>query len=304
MGRRLAALVVVVAPVALLATAVSSAAPPVPEQPPKTTSPPNPSATVATTVWPTTSTAGPQPPTTSGPVTSTVDAAAVPTTASTTITFDGFTFLRNFYNLLAVDPFAAAELAEATALGSDAYAFVLHEAGVAIAIYNNTSVQLPGYTVTDNGTTVSVCRDDATCESFGDFRIAGVLLDTFSIDGQPLSDRASTFERPTTVETLTIDGNYAVRRPRDEVLSVVVLLAAEGGGTTFVWERASYVDVAGRQFAIDPATSQFLPRLEDGEFNVAHLTFAGAQHGGQVVIPITNDLTRVATTIRIPVTLR
>jgi hypothetical protein len=191
-----------------------------------------------------------------------------------------------------------------TALGSDAYAFVLHEAGAAIAIYNNTTVPLPEYTVTDDGATVSVCRDGAACESFSDFRIAGVLLDTFSIDGQPLAGRASAFERPTTVETLTVDGSYAVRRPRDEVLSVVVLVAAEGGGTSFFWERATYVDLAGQQFAVDPATSQFLPRLEDGQFNVAHLTFAGAQHGGQVEIPITNDLTRVATTIRIPVTLR
>jgi hypothetical protein len=163
---------------------------------------------------------------------------------------------------------------------------------------------LPNYTVTDNGATVSVCNDAGACDSFGDFRIAGVLLDTFSIDGQPLAERVSAFERPTTVEALTVDASYALRRPRDEALSVVVLLGSEGGGTTFFWERASYVDIAGNPFAIDPAASQYPARLEDGQFTVAHATFAGAQHGGQLEIPITTDLTRVATTIRIPVTLR
>ena len=109
----------------------------------------------------------------------------------------------DFYGQLAVDPFAAANVAEMTAPGSDAYAFVLHEAGVAIAIYNNTTVPLPNYTVTDNGATVSVCNDADECDSFGDFRIAGVALDTFSIDGQPMAERVSAFERPTTVEALT-----------------------------------------------------------------------------------------------------
>ncbi len=130
---------------------------------------------------------------------------------------------------------------------------MLHEAGVAIAIYNNTTLPLPNYTVTDNGATVSVCNDAGACDSFGDFRIAGVLLDTFSIDGQPLAERVSAFERPTTVEALTVDASYALRRPRDEALSVVVLLGSEGGGTTFFWERASYVDIAGSPFADRPS---------------------------------------------------
>jgi hypothetical protein len=280
MLRRLGPIALAVASVSTLAVAAPSAARPSPEQPPKTT--------VGVTELPPTTTIGP----------------AVPTSATAPITFDGYTFLRNFYSQLAVDPFAAANVAETTAPGSDAYAFVLHEAGAAIAVYNHTALPLPNYTVTDNGATVSVCGDGGACDSFGDFRIAGVLLDTFSIDGQPLAERVSAFERPTTVEAVTIDASYALRRPRDEALSIVVLLGSEGGGTTFFWERASYVDIAGNAFAIDPAASQYPARLEDGQLTVAHVVFAGAQHGGQLEIPITTDLTRVATTIRIPVTLR
>jgi hypothetical protein len=265
MRRRLATIALAAAPVATIVGAATSAAQSAPEQPPTTT------------------------------------VAAGPTAP---ITFDGYTFLDNFYRQLAVDPFAAASVAETTAPGSDAYAFVLHEAGAAIAIYNNTAAPLPNYTVTDDDAAVSVCDDAGACDSFGDFRIAGVALDTFSIDGQPLAQRVSAFERPTTVEALTVDGTYALRRPRDDALSVVVLLGSEGGGTTFVWERASYVDLAGNPFAIDPAASQYPERIEDGQFTVAHVTFAGAEHGGQLEIPITTDLTRVATTIRIPVTLR
>jgi hypothetical protein len=300
MGRRLATIALAVAPAAMVVGAAASAAQPTPEQPPKTTIPAGP----ATTLWPTTSIVGATPSTgvIAGP--STTVAPAVPTSATAPITFDGYTFLRNFYSELAVDPFGAAEDAEMTALGSDAYAFVLHEAGTAIAVYNNTTIPLPNYTVTDNGDAVEVCSDAGACDTFGDFRIAGVLLDTFSIDGQPLAERVSAFERPTTVEALTIDASYALRRPRDEALSVVVLLGSEGGGTTFFWDRARYVDIAGTPFAIDAAASQYPTRLEDGQFTVAHATFAGALHGGQLEVPITTDLTRVATTIRIPVTLR
>jgi hypothetical protein len=299
MRRRLATIALAVAPVATIAGAASSAAQPTPEQPPKTTVVAGPT----TTLWPATSIVEAAPSTGVGPAPSTTVGPAVPTSATAPVTFDGYTVLDNFYSQLAVDPFAAANVAEMTAPGSDAYAFVLHEAGAAIALYNNTTVPLPNYTVTD-GATVSVCNDAGACDSFGDFRIAGVALDTLSIDGQPLAQRVSAFERPTTVEALTVDGSYALRRPRDEALSVVVLLGSEGGGTTFFWEQASYVDIGGSPFAIDPAASQYPKRIEDGQFTVAHVTFPGAQHGGQLEIPITTDLTRVATTIRIPVTLR
>jgi hypothetical protein len=300
MRRRLATIALAAAPVATMAGAAVGAAQPAPEQPPKTTV----AAGSATTVWPTTSTVAAVPSTGLGPAPSTSIAPVTPTSATAPVTFDGYTFLDDFYSQLAVDPFAAASVAETMAPESDAYAFVLHEAGAAIAIYQNTTVPLPNYTVTDNGATVSVCDDPGGCDSFGDFRIAGVALDTFSIDGEPLAQRVSAFERPTTVEALTIDGSYALRRPRDEALSVVVLVGSEGGGTTFVWEQASYVDLAGTPFAIDPGASQYPTRLEDGQVTVAHVTFPGAAHGGQLEIPITTDLTRVATTIRIPVTLR
>ena len=178
---------------------------------------------------------------------------------------------------------------------------MLHEAVVAIAIFGHTTAPLPSYTVVADGPAVAVCRDDGACESFSDFVLVGAALDTFAIDGQPMAQRASAYERQTTVEALTIEASYAVRRPRDELLSVVLLLAAEGGGTTFGWEQASYVDATGRQYPIDVANSHVPARLEDGEFDVAHVSFPGAQHGGQLVIPITTDLTGVATTIRIPV---
>ncbi|HET9667298.1 MAG TPA: hypothetical protein VFP09_11095, partial [Desertimonas sp.] len=224
-----------------------------------------------------------------------------PTTAPSATSFDGFTFLRDFYRRLAFDPFAAAEVAEATTLGSTANSFMLHEVVVAIAILGHTTAPLPSYTVVADGPAVAVCRDDGACETFSDFVLVGTALDTFAIDGQPMAQRASAYERPTTVETLTIDSSYAVRRPRDELLSVVVLLAAEGGGTTFGWDQASYVDATGLQHPVDAVNSQFPGRLEDGDFAVAHVSFPGAQHGGQVVIPITTDLTGVATTIRVPV---
>ena len=51
-------------------------------------------------------------------------------------------------------------------------------------------------------------------------------------------------------------------------------------------------------------TSQYPVRIEDGDVDVAHVSFAGAQHGGQLVIPITTDQTGVATTIRIPIVVR
>ena len=44
--------------------------------------------------------------------------------------------------------------------------------------------------------------------------------------------------------------------------------------------------------------------MEDGGLDVAHVSFVGAQHGGQLVIPITTDQTGVATTIRIPIIVR
>jgi hypothetical protein len=300
MRRRLATIALAGAPFAAAAGVAAGAPPPPSALPPKTTVPSGP----ATTVWPTTSVAGAAPPTSVGALPTTGTGSAVPTSATAPITFDGYTFLDNFYAQLAVDPFAAARVAETTAPGSDAYAFVLHEAGVAIAIYNNTALPLPNYTVADDGATVKVCDDAGECDTFGDFRIAGARLDTFSIDGQPVAERVSSFERPTTVEAVTVDASYALRRPRDDALSVVVLLGSEGGGTNFFWERASYVDLAGSPFAIDQAASQYPARLEDGEFTVAHATFPGAPHGGQLEVPITTDLTRVATTIRIPVTLR
>jgi hypothetical protein len=93
-----------------------------------------------------------------------------------------------------------------------------------------------------------------------------------------------------------------VRRPSDEHLSVVVLLQAAGGAVSFDWPAATYIDVTGRQFPVDQAASQYPSRMADGDFDIAHVSFAGANHGGQLTIPITTDITGAPTTIRIPVT--
>ena len=171
--------------------------------------------------------------------------------------FDGFTLLRDFYGRLGVDPFSAAELVDQAAPGSTAEAFLYHEVGVAIAIFDHTSAPLPAYTVTQTGPAVSVCRDDGVCETFGDFVAVAGALDTFTLDGQPMDDRAGSYQRLTTVEALTLDASFGVRRPRDELLSVVALLTAEGGGTTFAWEQTAYVDATGQQLPIDVATSLY-----------------------------------------------
>jgi hypothetical protein len=313
MGRRLAAGTLFVASVWLVVGVVSTSSAAPTDGPAKTTTPaiPAPSTTVIEavappTLWPSTSVSASS--TTQSPELSTTTdfpppstSLPPPTTAPPATSFDGFTFLRDFYGRLAFDPFAAAEVADRTAPGSTANAFMLHEVVVAIAILGHTTAPLPSYSVVADGPAVAVCRDDGACESFSDFVLVGPALDTFAVDGQPIAQRASAYERPTTVETLTIEASYAVRRPRDEVLSVVALLATEGGGTTFGWDQASYVDATGRQYPVDAVNSQFPARLEDGDFAVSHVSFPGAQHGGQVVVPMTTDLTGVATTIRVPV---
>ena len=310
MGRRLAVAALFVAAGGAVALSVSTSSQATTSPPVKTTTPP-PGTTVApsTTLWPATTAVptstlvAPQT-TTFPPQTTDLPTQTTSFPPPTAATFDAFTLLRDFYGQLAVDPFVAADHIEQTARGSAAEAFLFHEVGVAIAIFGNTSAPLPAYTVTANGPAVSVCRDDGVCESFSDFIVDGALLDTFSIDGQPMDQRISGYERPTTVEALTIDAAFAVRRPRDELLSVVVLLTAAGGGTTFAWEQAMYVDASGRQYPVDQPTSQYPVRIEDGDLDVAHVSFAGAQHGGQLVIPITTDQTGVATTIRIPIIVR
>ena len=59
--------------------------------------------------------------------------------------------------------------------------------------------------MTANGPAVSICRNDGACEVFSDFVLAGGLLDTFSVDGQPIDQWTSEYERRTTAEALTID---------------------------------------------------------------------------------------------------
>jgi hypothetical protein len=318
MGRRSGTGAILVASAGLLVTAASTRAQAEIGSPSKTTTPaagapvttalPDVTTAPPTTVWPSTTTAVVTPTSSTsiaGPPTSIAGPATmVPTTIPATTPFDAFSFLSEFYRQLGIDPFTAAELGEQTALGSSADAFVFHEAGVAISILGHTSAPLPAYTVTAADPAVNVCRDDGRCEMFSDFVLANSLLTSFSLDGVPMIDRVSSFERETTVEALTIEASFAVRRPSDDLLSVVVLLAAAGGGITFGWEQTTYLDASGRQYPIDAVASQFPARMEDGDFDVAHVSFAGAQHGGQLVVPITTDVTGVATTIRIPVVVR
>src|SRR5262245_23343687 len=115
MGRRLATIALAVAPLAAVVGVAAGAAPASSEQPPKTTAPSGP----ARTLWPTASIANAAPSTTGvAPPPSTTTGAPVPTGAPAPITFDGYTFLNNFYGQLALDPFAAARMADTTAPGS------------------------------------------------------------------------------------------------------------------------------------------------------------------------------------------
>ena len=164
------------------------------------------------TVWPSTTTDSatttlPGPATTSAN-TSTSTGFPPPTTAFPGVpNFDAATFLSDFYAGLAVDPFVTSELADQNAVvGSPAFAFLYHEVGVAGSIDVFTDLQLPEYTVTANGPAVNVCRDDGRCESFSDFVLARGLLESFSVDGQPIAEWTSEYARRTTVESLTIDG--------------------------------------------------------------------------------------------------
>ena len=237
---------------------------------------------------------------TTGPL---VPATVFPPTSTPLVAFDALTFFTDFYRQLATDPFIAADMLEQAVLGSPAEAFLFHEVGVAIAIFGNTDAPLPTYTVTASGADVRVCRPDGTCETLGGFVTEAGRLDTFTIDAVPIAERTGAYDRQTTVEALTVNASFSVRRPSDDVLSVVVLVESNGGTTRFTWTAATYVDATGRQFAIAPTTSQFPAEVEDAGIGVAHLSFPGAQHGGQLTIPITTDLTGVATTIHIPVTL-
>ena len=74
-------------------------------------------------------------------------------------------------------------------------------------------------------------------------------------------------------------------------------------GRRSLWEQTAYVDATGQQLPIDVATSLYPVRIEDGDFGVAHLLIPGAADDGQLVVPITTDLTGVPTTIRVPVLL-
>ena len=307
MGRRLAAVALLATSGAFLALAASAGVQATTGTSAKTTTPTPTNATAATTttLWPSTTAVRPAATTVPAATTSTALAPSTtvfpPTVAGDP--FDGFTLLRDFYGRLGVDPFSAADLVDQAAPGSTAEAFLYHEIGAAIAIFDHTSDPLPAYTVTQTGPSVSVCRDDGVCETFGDFVAVAGALDTLTLDGQPMDDRAGSYQRLTTVETLTLDASFGVRRPRDELLSVVALLTAEGGGTTFAWEQTAYVDATGEQLPIDVATSLYPVRIEDGDFGVAHLLIPGATDDGQLVVPITTDLTGVPTTIRVPVLL-
>jgi hypothetical protein len=226
---------------------------------------------------------------------------APPPTTSVTGQFDPATFLTDFYTTIGTFPADAVDLIEQLDPGSPAELFFLHELFAAIAVFANTNAPLPTYTVTPAGTGFTVCRDGAVCETFADFVVNAGGLESFRLDGQPIDDRVAGFVRPTTVETLTVDGAIALRRPRDEALSVVVLLTSTGGGTSFAWEQASYADETGRTYPLDLSASQFPVRIEDGDGAIAHVTYPGARAGGQLTFPITSDQTGVPTTVRVPI---
>lgn len=318
MKRRFAAFAVLAVAGGTIGTAVAAAGTN-PGAPAKTTAPPPGSPTTgpgtpSSTLWPTTApptaTTSPGSGKTSLPSPSTTAPGMItpPPTVTTTggvpAAFDATTFFTEFYGTLGLNPVDALDMVEVAAVRSPADGFLFHEIGATIAIFANTSQPLPTYTVTPNGPAVQVCRDDGVCETLSDFVMEGALLQSFSIDGQPLTDRASVYLRDTTVESLTISELAAVRRPRDESLSIVVVMeTSTQGGATIAWEQATYADASGQQIPVDPSVGHYPARLEADDFGIAHVMFPGGVHGGQLVIPITTDVTGVPTTIRVPVVL-
>lgn len=236
------------------------------------------------------------------PVPSTAPEPAPTTPGTAPAAFDAVPFFREVYRTLSLNPSDLLdEQIQQAVPGSPAEVFVVYLFALGIAHLDNTAAPLPLFTVTPAGNELNVCDEADQCQVFGKFATSGGLLRSFSIEGQPIDDRLGFYGRPTTVDMLTIDGSVVFKRPGDEALSVILLFRSEGGGATFTWPQALFVDESGREFNPDVTTSLFTERVEQGQLGSAMLQFPEARPDGDLTIPFTSDQTGVETSIRIPV---
>jgi hypothetical protein len=153
---------------------------------------------------------------------------------------------------------------------------------------------MPVFTVTPNGKAVQVCADGTTCTQYGDFFAPTGLLESFSVNGVPLSASASF--RDAGVESVTVDLALCVTQP-DTSVSCVILLQSEGASAALTWEQAVLTATDGRQFGLDVARSIFTPSIPDGGFGSARLVFPGATVDGQISIPLVSGQTGTPNTL-------
>ena len=214
------------------------------------------------------------------------------------VSFDGLAFLTEVYAAVAADPLTLLDIAEQhTVRNTPAELFVGHLLGVTITRQFDLGETAPSYTVTENGKAVSVCTD-ATCDVFSDFYAPTGLLETFSINGLPLT--ASAGSRQVNVESLAADSTLCLMQS-DGALSCVVLLSSEGAATALTWEQAMFTAADGRQFPPDLARSEFTPSIADGGVGSGHLIFPGAPIEGEITVPMVSGLSGTPNVMTIPV---
>jgi hypothetical protein len=254
------------------------------------------STAVPTSLWIATT----PPPTIPPPITvPTSVPTSVPVTGPTVApgaSFDGFAWFSEVYATLAGDdPFGLLDLAERTTVrNTAAEVFTVYLLGAHVADQLDGGMPMPEYTVTPNGKAVQVCADATVCTLYADFFAPTGLLETFSVNGVPLT--ASATFRGVAVESVSVDLALCVIQP-DTSLSCVVLLQSEGASAALTWEQAVFTATDGRQFGLDVAHSSFTPSIPDGGFGSARLVFPGAPVDGQLTVPLVSGLTGTQNTL-------
>lgn len=259
--------------------------------------------TAAPTAPPTSSWLVTTPPTTMAPTTAPTMATTLPPvslpapTVAPAVAFDGQKWLAEVYAAVVDDPFTLIDVAErSVVINSQADLFIAHLLGVAIAEQVDAGIDPPEYTVTGDGKAVQVCVDDTKCDVFSDFHAPTGLLESFSINGEPLAVSVST--RRINVESLAIDSALC-RSQSEGVLSCALLLTSEGASTALHWDQAFFTATDGRQFAPDLTTSVFSRSIADGGFGSAHLIFPGAPFEGEISLPIVSGMSGTPTVVSI-----
>ena len=166
--------------------------------------------------------------------------------------------------------------------------------GAHVADQLDGGLPMPVYTVTPNGKAVQVCADGTACTTYSDFFAPTGLLESFSINGMPLTASASF--REARVESVSVDLGLCIALP-DTSVSCVVLLRSEGASAAITWEQAVLTATDGRQFGLDVTRSVFTPSVPDGGFGSARLVFPGATVDGQLTIPIVSGQTGTPNTL-------